>query len=125
MALEQLAGQTTAYGLAMAELMFKKLNDEEAARQANLENWMKYLQQIEQKRHAEAEAKRRRNQAIGMKIGAIAGAALMPAALSSLFPGAAATGGLEGALVPNGATAFGGVQSGLGDFVTNVGGTFA
>ena len=96
MPLDQLPGQTTAYGLAMAELMFKKLNDEEAARQANLENWMKYLQQIEQKRHAEAEAKRRRNQAIGMKIGSIAGAALMPAALGSLFPGTAAAPTLAG-----------------------------
>jgi len=117
MALEQLAGQTTAYGLAMAELMFKKLQDEETIRRANLENWMNYLRQIEARRHAEAEAKRRRNQGLGLQLGAIAATAGLGALMAPASGGLTAAGGasdalLEGSLASGGTLGVGGTTAG-------------
>lgn len=86
MPLEGLAGQQTEFNIKMAEAMLGVMRQESIMRQARLDQMTQYLQQLELKKHEEALAKRKRNQALGLQLGAIG----TTTGLGALFPPTAA-----------------------------------
>jgi len=107
-ALSGLGQQQTAFSINLGEMKLKKQYQDEMLRQMTIDNLLQYLQSSYEKRHAEKEAQRRRNQSLGIKAATIGGAAL--------------AGPLVGALGAGAAPAVGTAASGAGDFFSTAAG---
>jgi len=92
MPLEGLSQQQTQFNIQMAEAMMGVLRQESIMRAARIEQMTKYLQELEARRHAEAEAKRRKNQELGLKIGTIVASAFAAPLASAALGAGAGTG---------------------------------
>ncbi len=92
MALASVVGQQNQFNALLADLMTRRINQENMMRQAQFANLINRMQQMEAQRHAEEEQSRRKKQAMTAKIGSLVGGAALGGLGAALGAGGAGAG---------------------------------